>query len=329
MGIATTNLLAVINNFTSQVSLVNAEKKGSNISNLSQNQVGNPGSMPIPWWYSGKNNNNFSENNIRITASGLNYYIWQYEKNVYYNTSTPSPGKYNDGSVLLDQIDVNFAITINSNGTLGTTVINETDAITSGLKYIAENITYLTKVAAAVASFCVTSGGEAIISQMTSTLKPPPFSPPNFVQQVLDSPAFSGLDLANAVITGQDGAAQSLSLQTYTCGITESAGLGISQTQTVAVAWQPAGNTVDAFYNASIMLGVEGGSEGGFQLGIWTVPVNELGGEGFGVTASISIGVGFALAVCCDPSGGLQGFTISATTGAEAGASLLIGATAV
>ncbi len=315
MGLISTNLDAVINNYSSPISYSDTESKGTNLPNIGTGQMGNPQGPPVPWWY--PTNSTWSKHHMTISCSDFTYYIWQYQS--YVRCSTTTPKNYWDGYALISQ-GGQFVINIGTNGSIQAQALPSNFSINTvdkAIKYYASNSSFINQAASALGEFSITTLGKTILEALTGGLT---VNSPNYASQALQS---SQLSYLQSNITGSS---KELSnppgendFMAFSVGISVSASSFVGVSESMDLVYIPQTEQVILINTISDLLGVNVGVDTSIQIGMWLTTPSELVGLTIGATMTFTLDYGFSLSVLFDLDFNSVGFIVGISAGADLG----------
>lgn len=309
---AYTYLVSIINNYSAPISYSDTESKGVDIKSIPSDDMGNPQSPPVPWFY--PINKIFSNHHMVIASSDgkFTYYIWQYKNNVRFSATQPSNGDYDAGSVLLDQVGCNFFVTMASNGDLSATEVDNTTFINLATNYYEENEDFITGMANALSSFITSAAGSAIISSMNSNLSVLYPLTTNYAQQALATSQFSYL-MPN--LSGGSGLISGLNFNSFSLGVNCGAAAVVGVEASIEVNFAPSTKSLALTVTGTALIGVSAEVEISVVAGVSNSFPTSSWGVTYGVVFSIASVQGFQAAVFFDSSLNFSGFSVAAVAG--------------
>ena len=177
-----------------------------------------------------------------------------------------------------------------------------------------DNASYIGVLEAAGSSFQGSTSGASIIADMKSNLTARGYTGPNYVEQIMKSPQFSGVDFTSLPNT-----------ITISAAITAQGSYGVGLSGSLGLAFDPINLDLATVESGGMTVGLEIGADVGFQLGIWMVAPSELAGLCFGGMFGIDIEEGFTVGVYFGLDGSLLGFTVDVDLGLEAQSAAYVG----
>lgn len=315
------------NNYTTNVGIASTDTLGKNLTGddaVVPGDSGLTGEMKVPM-AQGVSTFKIDGHHIALTSGSTTlFYIWKRRSDSAVLYSSEKPSSDADGQAIATDWEggpgteskQHFILVIAENGDLSLEYLNSETYQNLASSVQSEYEALISQASDALSGFYGSEQGQGIIKSMKKNLNSTTFDPTDYCQQVLDTSWFSDI------------ATQSSSIgPTMSVGVTVNLDLVAGWSQVIGAALDLSSSELVGYVSEGFCIGADAEIEVGFQVGFWVQPALDMGGVGYGATASLDIEAGGTLGIYFNSIGEFAGLTLEIDGGIGGGATMSISET--